>query len=298
MRTGYVYQIIHLETGRSYIGSSSPYLIYEKPRWRAHLSELRKGTHHAKPLQEAWNKYGETAFAWHVLEIIEPCPKGYERTRELWWSFQEGIDWSLNGARPGMFGGPKPDNFGEIMSRALKGKPASSARLEILAKARQISRDGGNNPIGRSGYTGSTGRKDPSATVEKRRASRLATEAARRDQGLLYVWITNGTNDEKCLATEVHDLPASWRVGRKPSFAENARTNRLGEVRDDDARENMRQAQLASNAARVAAGLPHPTAGVQQAYCWVTDGVTNLRQLKTAPVPDGFRPGRTFSRYK
>ncbi len=195
-----------------------------------------------------------------------------------------------------MFGGPKPDNFGEIMSRATKGKPRSGKQLDHL----NLVRDKGlaNNPANKPGWVPAhrIGMKDTPATVEQRRSSRLATEATRREQGLRYVWITNGTDDRKVLSTVT--LPAGWRVGRKPSFAENARTNRRGEVRDDAARENMRQAQLAINAARRTAGEAHHNTGVQQAYCWLTDGVTNIRQLKTAAVPDGFRPGRTFSRYK
>ncbi len=104
------------------------------------------------------------------------------------------------------------------------------------------------------------------------------------------MWITNGTDDRKVLSTAT--LPEGWRLGRKPSFAENARTNRSGETRDADARENMRQAQLATNAARRAAGEAHHNAGVQQRYCWITDGVTAIRHLKDVPIPEGFRRGR------
>ena len=72
--------------------------------------------------------------------------------------------------------------------------------------------------------------------------------------------------------------------------------NRKGETREAAKRENMRQAQLLSNEMRRAAGQPHHNAGVQQNYCWITDGMTNIRQLKTAAIPAGFRRGRTLTR--
>jgi group I intron endonuclease len=59
-----VYAIIHEESGKLYIGSASN--IYS--RWRGHKSDLRRGLHHSPHLQNAWNKYGEDAFRFVVLE--------------------------------------------------------------------------------------------------------------------------------------------------------------------------------------------------------------------------------------
>lgn len=42
-------------------------------RWNAHRKTLRNGTHHTRPLQNAWNKYGETAFTFTPLLI---CASG------------------------------------------------------------------------------------------------------------------------------------------------------------------------------------------------------------------------------
>ncbi len=279
-----IYRARHMLSGRCYVGSTKR----QKGRFREHRIALDSGTHHARYLQGAWNQYGADAFAW---EVLETCDDADQFVREQWWI--DNTEASLNSSTLAV-GGKLPD-FGERMSRATKGKARSLAQQDILNACRDIGL--ANNPANKPGWvpTHRIGVKDTPQTVALRRASRLATEAERREQGLVYVWITNGTNDQKILSTDA--VPEGWRIGRKPSFAENARTNRSGEVRDDDARENMRQAQLATNAARRETGVPHHNAGVQQAYCWLTDGVTNLRQLKTAAVPDGFRPGRTFSRY-
>ena len=64
-RTPSIYQIRHIESGKVYVGSSA----IPGKRHGEHWKHLRLGTHHSRHLQRAWNKYGEDAF---VFEIIEP----------------------------------------------------------------------------------------------------------------------------------------------------------------------------------------------------------------------------------
>jgi len=66
MNTG-VYIIEHIASGKKYVGSASRSFY---GRWHSHRSSLRKGTHHSVLLQRAWDKYGDDAF---VFRIIEPC---------------------------------------------------------------------------------------------------------------------------------------------------------------------------------------------------------------------------------
>ena len=61
-----VYEIINLENGRSYVGSSHDI----KKRWNLHVWNLRKGKHVNRHLQSAWRKWGEGAFSFCVLEIV------------------------------------------------------------------------------------------------------------------------------------------------------------------------------------------------------------------------------------
>ena len=53
-----VYQIKNTLNGKAYIGSSKNI----KRRLGIHRSMLRRGTHRNPHLQNAWNKYGESAF--------------------------------------------------------------------------------------------------------------------------------------------------------------------------------------------------------------------------------------------
>lgn len=40
-------------------------------RWREHKRKLGRGTHHCKPLQAAWNKYGSAVFRFEVLVVAD-----------------------------------------------------------------------------------------------------------------------------------------------------------------------------------------------------------------------------------
>lgn len=61
-----IYKIINNVTGMYYVGSSTN--IYH--RWYIHKCKLNH-KHHANPyLQAAWDKYGQSAFRFEVIEII------------------------------------------------------------------------------------------------------------------------------------------------------------------------------------------------------------------------------------
>lgn len=60
-----IYEIRHIASGKRYVGSS----VMIRKRWTAHRGRLLCDTHHSTLLQRAWNKYGEDAFAFEVLEL-------------------------------------------------------------------------------------------------------------------------------------------------------------------------------------------------------------------------------------
>lgn len=62
-----IYLIEHPATGRKYVGSS----VQLPHRLGKHLNDLRAGRHHSQKLQRAWNKYGEPAFNFSLLEHVE-----------------------------------------------------------------------------------------------------------------------------------------------------------------------------------------------------------------------------------
>jgi len=76
--TSGIYRIRNLVNGKIYIGQS----VSIPKRWGGHRSELRGGYHYNAHLQRAWDKYGEEAF---LFEVIEYCPVEKLVEREQFW---------------------------------------------------------------------------------------------------------------------------------------------------------------------------------------------------------------------
>jgi len=64
MKSG-IYQIRHVETGKVYVGSA----VNFPRRFALHRCNLRAGKHRNTKLQNAWNKYGESAFRFERVLI-------------------------------------------------------------------------------------------------------------------------------------------------------------------------------------------------------------------------------------
>lgn len=68
MATG-IYCIRNKVNTKIYIGSAAVSL---RQRFHLHRSKLRLGQHHSHHLQAAWNKYGEEAFEFFIVEECSP----------------------------------------------------------------------------------------------------------------------------------------------------------------------------------------------------------------------------------
>lgn len=76
--TSGIYVITNWQNGKQYVGQS--YDI--ERRIRTHKNKLRTRTHGNTHLQSAWNKYGEQAFSFSVVEY---CPINDLNGREMFW---------------------------------------------------------------------------------------------------------------------------------------------------------------------------------------------------------------------
>lgn len=79
MSSNVIYKIRNVVNGKFYVGSA----VDTRTRFRQHRKLLRKGTHHCKHLQAAWNKYGEDAFKFEVVEHVV-CKEQLEPREEAW----------------------------------------------------------------------------------------------------------------------------------------------------------------------------------------------------------------------
>lgn len=86
-----VYQIKNTKSGKVYVGSAAVSL---SKRWNVHKCRLRKKTHHSKKLQNAWEKHGEEAFEFSVLEHCPPtqCEVLEQKWIDLLDSFNAGYN--------------------------------------------------------------------------------------------------------------------------------------------------------------------------------------------------------------
>ncbi len=71
-----IYLIICLVTNKYYIGSAVDF----DDRWRLHLLFFRRGNHHNRHMQRAWDKHGEAQFGFFILEITDDL-----EVREQYW---------------------------------------------------------------------------------------------------------------------------------------------------------------------------------------------------------------------
>lgn len=90
-----VYMIKNIINNKIYIGQSSD--IFN--RWVKHKNFLKNNNHHNRHLQAAWNKYGEDAF---LFSIIEQCSCDKLDNREIYWinyysSYIDGYNLDLGG---------------------------------------------------------------------------------------------------------------------------------------------------------------------------------------------------------
>lgn len=68
MKSG-IYEIKNVVNGKRYIGSA----VNFGKRWINHAFSLGRKDHHSRHLQNAWNKYGSSAFRFRLLRMVPPC---------------------------------------------------------------------------------------------------------------------------------------------------------------------------------------------------------------------------------
>lgn len=133
-KLGGIYSIIHIESGRPYIGSA---LLFFK-RWSEHRMNLRRNRHPNQRLQNFWNKYGERAFEFKILEIIENSTKESLEQREQYWidyydSSNRNIGFNIRKQASSNLGFKHSDETKQKMRLAHLGKKQSPEHIKNAA---------------------------------------------------------------------------------------------------------------------------------------------------------------------
>lgn len=170
-----IYAITCSVTGKMYVGSSRDM----QQRWWSHQSNLRRNKGGNTPLQNSWNKYGEAAFIFSVLEVVENIDDLIPREQY----YIDTLKPALN-LRPIAHSNrgyhPKPESV-EMMRAKLTGQKRTDLTKEKLRQARlgmEFPEEWCENI--------SKGKTNPSATTRARMSaakkgkpfSRVATEAS------------------------------------------------------------------------------------------------------------------------
>ena len=86
-----IYKLLNSVNDNFYIGSA----VDLKRRKARHFSELRNGKHNNRHLQAAWDKYGETAFSFIILEHVAPG-EGLYAAEDKWMADHVGKKYCYN----------------------------------------------------------------------------------------------------------------------------------------------------------------------------------------------------------
>ena len=113
---------------RAYIGHS----VNISTRWGQHRSALRNGRHRNPHLQNAWNKHGEDAFE---FVILEECAVGVLLEREQHYMDAHPVRYNIAPVAGSSLGVIRSDETRKRMSEAQKGKTHTPETREKLRRA-------------------------------------------------------------------------------------------------------------------------------------------------------------------
>lgn len=148
-----IYKIINLINNKFYVGSA----VNLKRRKTQHFSKLRTGKHRNTHLQAAWNKHGEQAFVFVVVQEV-PIDANLLAAENAWLKEHVGKDYCYNVAIDAMspgrgMAGEKHPMWGKTffhtdeakakiaaanMRRVVSEKSKAASRARLIGKPRSI----------------------------------------------------------------------------------------------------------------------------------------------------------------
>ncbi len=131
-----IYMIVNIVNDKVYIGSASNF----RYRRKHHRHYLNTNQHHNKYLQHSWNKYGEDAFIWTILEIIKDKSKLDEieqKWLDIYNCFAPNNGYNIRTKAENNLGVRHSEEAKKKISESNKGKhPISEEHRKAVSKAR------------------------------------------------------------------------------------------------------------------------------------------------------------------
>lgn len=121
-----IYRITNMVDGMTYIGKTG---VSFGDRWDCHKAQLRGHYHDNKPLQNAWDKYGEDNFEFVVIEPLESKDTLNEKERQCIASYRElGLCYNIAD------GGDTGSCLGKHLSDETKRKIGEKNRVNMTGR--------------------------------------------------------------------------------------------------------------------------------------------------------------------
>jgi len=135
-----IYQIRNNINGKKYIGSEKD--VYG--RIKTHLSLLKRGKHHSKHLQSAWNLYGEVSFSFELIECCEGVKHKLIELEQRYIDFLK-PEYNVLPVAGSCLGRKISDETKRKMSDAAKGRVISAEQIERI----RVSNTGNKYNVGK-----------------------------------------------------------------------------------------------------------------------------------------------------
>lgn len=170
MKSG-VYQIVNLLNGKRYVGSA----VWLHRRWKDHIKRLRRGHHRNAHLQNAFDRYGETAFLFSILEMVEI--QSLTR-REQYYLDTLQPEYNILPIAGSNLGYRHTAKTLRRMSKALKGRVCSEETKQKISRAHMGQHDSAETRLKKS--IARRGKRNPNYGKEPSRETRRKLSEAQK----------------------------------------------------------------------------------------------------------------------
>jgi group I intron endonuclease len=210
-----VYVITCVPNGWVYVGSSSRV----RSRWVTHRSWLRNGTHNIPALQTDWDHYGEDAFDFALVTIIQDAEARYDAEQEhITAAMATGKCYNLSPSARDNTGHRFTREQGKKVSDGLRGKPKSAEHRANLWRDREVTPE--FRELMRS--NGAKGRGRPKPVETRRRMS----EAQRSATTIRKLTADQVREIKKALASDESVRSLARQFGVTPGAISHIRAGR------------------------------------------------------------------------